>query len=147
MTSSPKMQFWSEVEDLDAEIPEGKLEYFRERFRNDLYDFILRKFLEQKQMRNLNQAELARRLSYDPARLSRLLGAPGNWTLATVSDLLVGISGEALAVQSTAIRGKNSRNMTAHDLLQSPPGLNFRVNDEHPALTGSVATIKTAQIQ
>ena len=147
MTSSRKMQFWSEIEDLEARIPKGKLEYLRERFRNDLYDFILRKYLDQRNERNLNQAELARRLSYDPARLNRLLGAPGNWTLATVSDLLVGISGESLDLKSTAIRGNTVRNQNVHDLLQSGAGLTIEKHDAGSTGTGSVRTIRTVHVQ
>lgn len=117
MITSPKTDFWSEIEDPGARIPAGKLEYLRERFRNDMYDFILKKFLDQQDRCGLTKASLARRLSCDAARLNRLLGAPGNWTLATVSDLLAGISGEALDPQSTRVRGKVPRNMTSIDLL------------------------------
>lgn len=147
MTSSPKMPFWSEIEDLEARIPQGKLEYLRERFRNDLYDLILRKFLEQRKERNLNQAELARRLSYDPARLNRLLAAPGNWTLATVSDLLVGISGESLDLQSTSVRGHAPRNFTAQDLLRSGSELNLEGTAVEPVVSRSVSTIRTEYVQ
>ena len=147
MTSSPKAQFWSEIEDLGARIPEGKLEYLRERFRNDLFDFVLRKFLEQGEERGLTQAELARRLSCDPARLNRLLGAPGNWTLATVSDLLVGISGEALALQSRPVQGESPRNMGARDLLRSNSVLAVSDNIINAADTSSVPTIVSVPLQ
>ena len=119
MTSFPTTDFWSEIDDRDAVIPRGKLEYFRERLRNDLYDFVARKFLEEREKRGLSQSELARRLSRDPASINRLLGAPGNWTVATVSDLLLGICGETLLPQSVGIRGTQRRNMGASDLLNS----------------------------
>ena len=114
---SQRTHFWSEIEDLNAPIPEGKLEYLRERLRNDLYHFVIAKFLEQEEARGLNKADLARRLACDPARLNRLLGAPGNWTLKTVSDLLVGISGEALVPLSTKVPGAAVQNMSSSDLL------------------------------
>jgi hypothetical protein len=41
----------------------------------------------------VSQADLTRRLGGDVSRVCRLLGAPGNWTLNTVSDLLFAISG------------------------------------------------------
>ena len=147
MTSSPKTQFWFEIENLEAQIPEGKLEYLRERFRNDLFDFILRRFLEQREKRGLTQAELARRLSCDPARLSRLLGAPGNWTLGTVSDLLVGISGETLVPHAAKVPGESPRNMGARELLHSNSFLGLRGRDNSSANTSSVATIESAFIQ
>lgn len=147
MTLSRRTLFWSEIQDLDAHIPREKLEYLSERFRNDLYDFIIRKFIEQREERGLNQAQLARRLAYDPARLNRLLGAPGNWTLGTVSDLLVGISGESLDLQASTVQGNSPRNLNAHDLLQSETGLTIEKRQAEPVGTGSVTTIKTAHVQ
>lgn len=117
MTSFQKTNFWSELADLDARIPEGKREYLRERLRNELYDFVLRKFLERREERGLTKARLARRIGYDPAHLNRLLGAPGNWTLATVSDLLAGIAGETLAPASAPLPRENLRNASPEDLL------------------------------
>lgn len=147
MTLSPKTQFWSEIEDLDATIPEAKLEYLSEKFRNDLYDFILRKFLEQREKRGLSQAQLARRLCYDPGRLNRLLGAPGNWTLGTVSDLLVGIAGESLDFHSTEVRGNSLRNLSVHDLLPTASGFNVEGRGDQPLATNCVNTITTVQVQ
>lgn len=119
MTLSRRTNFWSEIEDLNEHIPKGKLEYLQERFRNNLYDFVLRKFLEECESRGLNQAQLAARINYNPSQLNRLLGAPGNWTLKTVSDLLIGISGEALVLQSAKVPGTTRRNMGSADLLES----------------------------
>ena len=45
----------------------------------------------------LTQAELARRMGRRPEVVSRMLGAPGNWRLDTVSDLLFAISGAEAA--------------------------------------------------
>lgn len=70
-------------------IPAGTLAYFRARNRNRLYDLVLEAFGES----GLTQAELARRLGKRPEVVCRLLGAPGNWTLDTVSDLLFAIGG------------------------------------------------------
>ena len=121
MISSEKTRFWSDIKDLDASIQTGKLEYLREKFRNDLYDFIIAKYKEQHTERDLTKAKLARRLNYDPAQLNRLLGAPGNWTLKTISDLLVGISGECLVLQSEKMPASLNRNMSPDDMLQSEP--------------------------
>ena len=117
MTSFQRENFWSDIADLEARIPEGKREYLRERLRNELYDFVLGKFLEQRNERGLTKAQLARRIGYDPAQLNRLLGAPGNWTLSTVSDLLAGIAGETLVPVSGALPGEKLRNASTGDLL------------------------------
>ena len=147
MITSPKTDFWSEIEDPSARIPAGKLEYLRERFRNDMYDFVLKKFLDRQDRCGLTKADLARRLSCDAARLNRLLGAPGNWTLATVSDLLVGISGEALDPRSTKVRRDVPRNMTSVDFLTAESSnlievqSTYRSPSEHSDGAGSESKI------
>jgi len=70
-------------------IPLGTLGYFRGRNRWRIYDFVLTEFKKS----GLSQADLARRIGKRPEVISRLLGAPGNWGLDTVSDLLFAISG------------------------------------------------------
>jgi hypothetical protein len=69
-------------------IPVGKLEYFRARLRLEFHDFILRRFLTQE---NLTKAELARRIHRSPEVVNRWLATPGNWTIDTLSDLLIGM--------------------------------------------------------
>lgn len=69
-------------------IPLGTLGYFRGRNRWRIYEFVLSEFRES----GLTQAELAKRLGRRPEIISRLLGAPGNWGLDTISDLLLAIS-------------------------------------------------------
>jgi hypothetical protein len=44
----------------------------------------------------LSQSELAERLGKGTDRISKILSAPGNWTLDTVSELLFAISGGML---------------------------------------------------
>lgn len=90
-------------------IPPGKIAYFEARLRNALYHFILRKFLEKEASGELTKAKLARRIGYDPGRLSRTLGAPGNWTLNTVSNLLLGIAAEELKPTSESLLNRASR--------------------------------------
>ena len=69
------------------------LAYFRQRQHDRLFD------LEHAEFRKsgLTQAELARRMGRRPKVVSRMLGAPGNWRLDTVSDLLFAISGAEVA--------------------------------------------------
>ena len=70
-------------------IPYGKLSYFRTRFRSQLHNLILSRFHQQE---TLKKADLARRIHRSPAVINRLLASPGNWTLDTVSDLLIGLA-------------------------------------------------------
>lgn len=84
----------SQMSDLFDEIVEGnpipvaKLSYFRTRLRLQLHELIVRRFQQQETMR---KADLARRIHRAPEAINRLLASPGNWTLDTVSDLLIGM--------------------------------------------------------
>jgi hypothetical protein len=112
-------------------IPIGKLAYLRERTRNTLYDFIVRKFIEAEKA-GLSQAELARRIRKRPEVVNRLLGAPGNWTIDTISDLLVGIGAEELNPRSVSLLNRAPRNQTFPDWLCEirPPSSNKIVKIE-----------------
>src|SRR4051794_28168545 len=70
-------------------IDRSTLAYFQSRNRSRIYDAVVQEFLKS----GISQATLARRMRRRPESVNRLLGAPGNWTLDTVSDLLFAISG------------------------------------------------------
>jgi hypothetical protein len=112
-------QFASEIASQSATIPLGKLAYLSERARNNLYAFVVKKFREKERL-GFTKAQLARRIGYDSARINKLLAAPGNWTLDTVSDLLVGIAAEELIPCSASILGRPNRNYFGQDLLDGP---------------------------
>jgi hypothetical protein len=88
----------------------GTLVYYRARFRNRLYDLVLSKFRQAEANEGLTRAELARRTGRRPEVVTRLLGAPGNWRLDTVSDLLMGIAGEELDATSSSPLTRPPRN-------------------------------------
>jgi len=92
-------------------IPLNKLAYFQARLRYNLYDFIVSKFKEMEKDQGLTKAELARRIGCKPEQITRRLGAPGNWTLDTISDLLIGIAGEELEPKSNSVLGRAKRNV------------------------------------
>jgi len=120
MNTSQQKSFLSEIADGD-QIPLGKRSYFRERLRNRLYSFVLGKFAIAEQHNGLTKAELARRLDRRPEVITRLLGSPGNWTLDTVSDLLLGISAEELDLGSTSLTSQSPRNYRIPDWLSMAP--------------------------
>jgi hypothetical protein len=91
MSTSPETHFLSEI--LGGEpIPKSKLAFFRERFRDHLYELVVDEFLKQERDGLLTKADVARRIHREPAQITRWLGAPGNWEIETVSDLLLAIS-------------------------------------------------------
>src|SRR5438128_12251261 len=68
------------------------LAYYSRRLQSEVWDLVVRRFDQLAAENNLTQARLATRLGKDPAVINRLLGAPGNWTLETISDLLVAMA-------------------------------------------------------
>ena len=63
--------------------------YIKARTRSEAFSTVHREFDNS----GISQAELATRMKKDQGRLSKMLGAPGNWTLDTVAELLWAISG------------------------------------------------------
>lgn len=93
MTTYQQDSFLSEI--LEGEkIPLGKLAYFRERLRNRLYDLVINEFLKQEKTKNLTRADVARRIGRRREQVTRWFGAPGNWTIDTVSDLMLAMGTE-----------------------------------------------------
>ena len=118
MTTFRKTLVKSEIAG-DEPLSDYALGYFNERVRNSFYDYVLRRFHEAAEQDGLTKAKLARRLGLAPARVTRLLGSPGNWTLDTVSELLVGICREELRPQSKPYLQRPVRNYQFGDLLLS----------------------------
>jgi hypothetical protein len=95
-------------------IPDEKLVYFRTRSRNRLYHFILSRFVAE-QEKGLTKAALARRIGKSPEVINRWLGSPSNLTADSISDLLIGISGEELAPTSEPILNQRPGNYRPWD--------------------------------
>ena len=102
----------------DEPLSDYALGYLNERVRNSFYDYVLQRFHEAVEQKNFTRAKLARRLGLEPARVTRLLGSPGNWTLDTVSELLIGICREELQPRSKPYLERAARNFQPDDLLQ-----------------------------
>jgi hypothetical protein len=83
---------WTEI--LDApELSKKALGYFRARLKNRLHQSVLSEFLK-REANGFTKAKFARRIGKRPELITRLLGAPGNWELDTVSDLLLAMGSE-----------------------------------------------------
>jgi hypothetical protein len=118
MISTHREHFLSEMTGNETISP-GTLAYIEARAKNRLYDYVLRKFLDREEKDGFTKAELARRIGRRPEIITRWLGAPGNWTIETVSLLLAGISGEELEPQSRPFAGRQKRNFRAEDWPRS----------------------------
>jgi hypothetical protein len=117
---TPQTSFLSEIS-AGQPIPLGKLAYFRERFRDRLYELVVSEFLKKERAGQLTRADLARRIGRKPEQISRWLGAPGNWTLETVSDLLLAISKSELIFELSPLENRAPRNYVGPDWITEKP--------------------------
>ena len=117
----------------DDAIPYGHLAYLQERTRNQLFQFILKKFIEA-EARGLTKAKLARRMHRSPEVITRLLGSPGNWTISTISDLLAGIADEELTPSAVKIIGypRRTKTRTPRDLQKAISLMRLEVQPNAP---------------
>lgn len=118
MTYSQKNSVLSEIQG-EAAISPGTLAYLCERVRNDFYDYVMSRFRDE-EASGLTKTDLARRIGKTPDRISHILGAPGNWTLDTVTELLIAICKEELTPHSRPYIGRPRRNFRAKDTLTRP---------------------------
>ena len=136
MTTFRKTPVKSEIAS-DDPFSKYALGYLNERVKNSFYDYVLRRFHDAAEREGLTKAKLARRLGLEPARVTRLLGAPGNWTLDTVSELLVGICREELQPRSRPYLERVTRNHRTIDLLQGLPNAQWK---ERPLADATLVT-------
>jgi hypothetical protein len=126
-----------------GKVSEATLAYFRERLRNRIHQFILRQF-QARQGRGLTQADVARVLGRRPEQINRWLGTPGNWTLDTISDLILAISKAELEFSEYPLENRGVRNYSGPDWIK-PAG---DVAGSPPAIAGEILLVpRTQQFQ
>lgn len=76
----------------DEEIPKSTIRYFTRRFQHELHELVSSEVRRVLGEGLISQRKLANRLGKDAAQINRWLGAPGNWTLDTVAQLMVGVA-------------------------------------------------------
>jgi hypothetical protein len=103
-------------------IPSGKRAYFQERLRNRIYSLILEEFVHKNEVENLTQKTLANRIGKGPDQINRWLSSPGNWTIDTISDILLGISGSELTLSITKIADQLPINLYEPNITQQSTG-------------------------
>ncbi|HSH87277.1 MAG TPA: hypothetical protein VK958_08535 [Methylophilus sp.] len=67
------------------------LAYFRGRLSNKIHALVLSEFARQEKLGKISKASLSRRVGKKPEQITRWLGSSGNWTIETLSDLLLGM--------------------------------------------------------
>ena len=116
MTTSTKTPIQSEIEGAGPLSPSA-LGYLCANTRQSYFSYIHQKLSEAEDS-GLRRKDIARRLNKSPGRLSHLLGAPGNWTLDTIAELLVAISREEFIPDSLPILRDRNHNCTNENILE-----------------------------
>lgn len=68
--------------------------YFRQRQKNKVFQSVIAYFAKLAEHEGLTKKDLAERLQKDPAQITRWFSGPSNWTLDTISDLLLAMDAE-----------------------------------------------------
>lgn len=101
-------------------VSKADLAFAAQRLRLELHNLILEAFERER----VSQSDLALRLHKQPSQISRLLAAPGNWTIDTAAQLLYGISGNVVDVVEHNIRASMPRNDVVPELLAGQSAAN-----------------------
>ncbi len=78
----------------DKKIPSKNIFFFRQRLKNKIFQSTLAYFAGVAKERNLTKKDIANLLDKDPAQITRWFSGPNNWTLDTISDLLLAMDAE-----------------------------------------------------
>ena len=98
-------------------IPESTLAYFRRQFANSLHQLVLSTFSTVERENGVTRAEVARRIGRKPEQITRWLGTPSNWTIETISDLLVAMGKKPALSTSELFPSENPvPNLAAREL-------------------------------
>jgi len=109
----------SEARGADTAIPVAMRAYFRGRFGNKIHELVLAEFAAQEHEGKTSRAELARKIRRKPEQITRWLGSPGNWTLDTLSDLLLGMGLEPVVSARSLVSEHVSNWSTAGHAFQA----------------------------
>ena len=72
----------------------GDIAYYRQRQQNRVFEAVWLEFVNQVETSGLTKKTIADRLGKSPSQITRWLSGPTNWTLDTVSDLLLAMKCE-----------------------------------------------------
>lgn len=108
MTISRTMRSLSEPKGRNR-VPVGEISYVQTRTKMKAFNMIHKEF----QNSGLTKAELACRLGKGADRVNKIMAAPGNWTLDTISELLYAINGGIIEFDISQPLREPKRNDTA----------------------------------
>ncbi len=84
--------------------------YYRRRYENCCFEKLVAWIAEECQKQQITKKDLAERMGKDPGQVSRLLSAPSNLTLNTISDLLLAFDAEAEPPEIVLFKDRSAPN-------------------------------------
>jgi hypothetical protein len=75
-------------------LTRNAIAYFQQRQRNRVFQEVLRHFAKCVDEKQISKKAIAEKLGKDPSQITRWFAAPTNWTLDTISDLLLAMDAE-----------------------------------------------------
>jgi hypothetical protein len=101
-------------------LPTRLIAYHQQRAKNRAFEEVIAFFARRAEYSGMTKKEIADRLGKDPSQITRWLSGPGNWTLETISDLLVAMDAE---MEFSVIAFEDIRRANyAHPLTLERPG-------------------------
>jgi hypothetical protein len=115
VTILQRMPIKAEIEG-SGRLSPGTMGYLCALTREAYFDYVHQKLAEA-EAKGATRASIAARMGKSPSRLSKILGAPGNWTLDTITELLAAIAKERVVAESTPILVDMQTNSSPDALL------------------------------
>jgi hypothetical protein len=117
--------------------------YMTARAKRRAYNLVIREFKKS----GISKAELARRLGKGADRVSKMLAGPGNWTIATVAELLFAICGAEPEWDLSFPLDKAKRNNTRPEWLSSPDAPLMKIASSAPSSNTAPAQILNEMLE
>ena len=76
------------------QIDAKDLEYHRQRLRETIFEEVVQAFAERFERNGFKKSDLAAAIGRSPSLVNKWLNAPTNWTIDTISDVLLAIGAE-----------------------------------------------------
>ncbi len=112
----------------NEQLRQFDISYFQQRQRNRVFEQVIRHFAEKARAEHISKKHLAQKLGKDPSQITRWLAAPTNWTLDTISDLLLAMDAEMnfqIAPFSEQTVSNYFHPIMGNDLPIQNPGVHF----------------------
>lgn len=78
----------------NSQIPEEEIAYYNRRLQNRVFDEVIQAFAHEAKAGRISRATLAKRIGKKPEQITRYLSNPSNFTLDTISTILIGLGAE-----------------------------------------------------